>query len=89
MASRPAPGGLLEAPQEATGEQFALLDNKCRCGEVGGPSHCIGLRKRSFEEFDMHDRSKHPSKAHAPSVYVASQRKRKARTFQRLQKKQA
>ena len=57
MASQPAPGGLLEAPREATGEQFAFFDNKCRYGEVGRPSHFIGLRKRSFEEFDMHDRS--------------------------------
>ena len=49
MASQPAPGGLLEAPREATGEQFALLDNKGRCREVGGPSHCIGLRRGALK----------------------------------------
>ena len=45
MASQPAPRGLLEAPREATGELFALLDNKSGCREIGGPSHCIGLRR--------------------------------------------
>lgn len=49
MASQPAPRGLLQAPREATGEQFALLDNEGRCREVGGPSHCIGLRKGALK----------------------------------------
>ena len=49
MASQLAPRGLLEAPREVTGEHFALLDNKGRCREVGGPSHCIGLRKGALK----------------------------------------
>ena len=49
MASQLAPRGLLKTPREATGEQFALLNNKCRCREVGGPSHCTDLRKGALK----------------------------------------
>ena len=89
MASQPAPGCLLEAPREARGEQFALLDNKGRCREIGRPSHCIGPRKGALKSLIRMAGEKNPSKAHAPSVFVESWRKRKARKFQRFQKKEA
>ena len=44
MASRLAPRGWLEAPREAVGVRFALLEGEGVCGGIGGPSHCVGLR---------------------------------------------
>lgn len=44
MASQSAPRGLLEAPREAAGEQFALVEHEGRCKKVGGSSHRAGLQ---------------------------------------------
>ena len=51
MASRLAPRGQLEAPREATGEQFALLEAQGACREVGGFSHRAGLGGKLGECF--------------------------------------
>lgn len=59
MASRLAPRGQLEAPREATGEQFALLEGEGACREVGGFSHCAGLGGGLVEYF-VHMTSRKP-----------------------------
>ena len=46
MASQLAPPDQLEVPGEATGKQFALLEDEGRRREVGGSSHSIGQRRK-------------------------------------------
>ena len=51
MASRLAPRVPLEAPREATGEEFALLEDDGRYKEAGGASHEVDLKRGCLRYF--------------------------------------